>query len=372
MAQEAPAAKGKKPEPKKPITKGRAPVRLRSAPAAPQPAASLADEYEHNDSQFDPDLDTPSEPQSAAVPPAPAPESAPPAPLSSRPRDPETGQFVPAEPKPEKSPRLIRQAARLGFSTQEIQDLSAEELETRVEAIHEHVLREHQQATYQRDVRQATQPRTFESDPDNRPLIGEPDARRPDEFRLFEEEDQLHPDIVSGTKKLHGLITAQEKRIKALEDMVQQLGQREMARVNETRNQTIDRVFNSLNEYQDVLGQGNYADLKAKAPDALSRRIAVLAIAEREMKDKKISLEQALRDTVKTLYPRGSKPEPASNGNRISPEQWEQAALAAPTHRDSEEPKGERRAAKAVARFLREKGENLDEFGGTEESSLPE
>lgn len=325
-------------------------------PVAP---ATLTEEYELGDSELDPELDQ-----------HPAPTS--PSREDETPRGPD-GRFLPRAPeappepaKPKHSPRLVRMAKDLGMAPEDIDALSADDLENEVYILQRELAAVVASNRANNYVKQPEDPLA----PDTKPRPANKDEQPKDEFAL-DLPEFVDADLANVLKSAFG---AQAKRIAELENHVKHLYGAEIRRQHETRNQTIDRVFD---EFADpaTFGKGPGARMTADSPEFMRRR-ALLSVVQLMAKEPG-TLEDKMHKVRATLYPTQAKatatpapePEPApTNGSRITPEQWNEAALAQPTHREMREPKGERRAVKAVAAKMRDMG-----YGnGDEESSLPD
>lgn len=325
------------------------------APTTPK-TASIVDEYEI---------------ESSASSEAPVVSESAPAPPPTKPRDPETGQFMKAEhPK-----GLVRRAAELGMSEQEISEASTTQLDSLVYHLNQQSLAEARTASQAAVLDRVRSDRDTSgaaaTQQDAGAGSGEVGGGAP-EFDLGINEDDFHPDLVRVLKKMHG---EQMAKIKALEAQVLGLAQRDNLRTQETTNEKIDRVFEQLGDDANF-GKGPVSDLTAEDP-AYARRIAVLNEARR-MSGAKAGLAAQLANIKKAaerLYgsrapappPRTAPPSPASsptatasaaNGNRITPEEWQAAGLARPTNRETDEPPSTKKAERAVASYMKENGMN--------------
>ncbi len=255
-------------------------------------------------------------------------------------------------------------AAALGYSDEEIADTEPAVLESRIKD---------QLAVLQ--LSRETTPSTFQGD-DRRTPLTEPSRTHTEEsgdsLDLSEEEAaEIHGPIARALKN-------QAKEIKQLRAQLNAIHQVEADRANETAVETADRIFG---EDEETFGSGKARSIKADSPEHL-RRLAVWELAKKQ----KGSVEECLRKAREILYgkktlSREEKPavdqRPATDRrvvkDEIDEEDWREAALARPTRRDAPvEPKGTRRAEKAVAKKLRENGQTLDDFTGSEEAGLPD
>jgi hypothetical protein len=336
----------------------------------------LASEYdfEASETSFDPELDG-TDASTAADPAASEPAAASPtASPETRQRD-SAGRFIataPAEPtKHIHSKRLTRMAQDLGIPQEEIDSTPSEALDDTVYHLNRQLLE------------MSAQDRRGKSLGENRPPSSGPpqDADGLADGRDASPEEDIDPDSEQFQhldNDLLNLIKHQQRRIKRLED---QASRQEVSRRNEPLNARLDRAFA---KYSDVLGKGSRADL-AQDSKEFRDRIRVLEIAERLGSDPGTledridrAVKAAFGDRLKTEQEEGGTPT-SQSGHRTGHLERElerrreifQSTVAKPTQRRGlEEPKGTRRAEKAVAQRLREQGLNLDEFA--EENGLPE
>ncbi len=325
------------------------------------PEQNLIDQYEMDDSSFDPELDMPVGAAESGERPA-VPASTPPADTPVvRDRDPETGRFLPLtapEPtRPKHSRRLVQMATDLGIPQAEIDSTPNEALEDTVYHLHRQAM------AHTEHLRRTSVP--DQAPPSGQPVgLGEPAAPpRPEE----EPDLGLDPALYDGP--LLQVLKNQAKQIQALQT---QLSQQERARANETLAERIDRSFERHHTH---LGKGSKSDMKADSSEYL-RRMAVLALVDR-LGEKGGSLEARIDKAVETLYGEAKAPPEHVPAGGPSDELakrrdvWNNAAVARPTQRAGlPEPKGSKRAEKAVAQHLRDQGISLEDM--TEENGLPD
>lgn len=324
------------------------------APAIPKPA-SIVDEYEIEAS---PSPEAPAVRDPALAPP----------PTN---RDPDTGRFV----KVEHPKGLVRRAAELGMSDEEINEATTAQLDSLVYHLNQQSLAEARTASQAtvldrlRSERAADPAGASATQQDAVAAVpGDDRGTAPAEFDLGISEEDFHPDLVKVLKKMHADSSA---KIKALEAQVAGLAQRDNLRVQETTNEKIDRVFQQLGDEANF-GTVPVAELSADDP-AYARRIAVLNEARR-LSGPKAGLAAQLgnikkaaqrlygtRETPPAATPSptvtpGTVAKPAANGSRITPEDWQAAGLARPTQREIEDPPSQKKAERAVANYMKENG----------------
>lgn len=315
---------------------------------------TLASQYEHADSGFDPEIDAPASVGGQG---------------SRKQVDGESASGTP-EKQPEKhahSRTVLRLARDLGIPQAEIDSTPAEDLEDRVYWLN----------------RELTRQRIAANNPAEKPVEKAPEKPAVDEDDLgLGDESDYDP-------KMLALLKAQQKKLKELEkaksehdQKVKAFEEREAARAQQSANDRIDAAFAGLGEdFSGVFGKGKAERMDGNSAE-FQRRIAVLRVAETM---KQGSLEADLAAAVKVLYPSGATAartnkaeadhteEPATpEGDELSPRQkealkkrqetWRNGGTAKPTHRtEKEEPKGERRAVRAVAELMRTNGMLGDE-----------
>lgn len=329
-------------------------------PSEPIKAASIVDEYEI---EAAPVLPSGSEPKPSEPPPSAE------APSSSPPKDPVTGRFVKREAA-EHPAGLVRRAAELGMSDDEITNATTSQLDSMVYHLNQQALAEARTSAQASVLERVRSERDTDSGAPAAshdgagPGAGQSGAPEP---LIHLDEEAFHPDLIAGLKKFAEPLVA---KIKSLEAQVAGLAQRDNARTQETVNERIDRAFQQLGD-EGNFGTGPVADLSNDDPQ-YARRIAVLNEARR-MAGSKGTVSQQLakiKAAAERLYgtkptpkpagePYGS-PEPAkpSNGSRITAEDWKAGGLARPTNRDTEEPPSAKKAERAVANYMKENGMN--------------
>jgi hypothetical protein len=275
--------------------------------------------------------------------------------------DPVTGAFLPepVEPSPPSHPAwLAQQAADLGFDEEDLAQPTA----TLTKQVNR-LLRQRDQLR----ADQSTQ-RTLE---EGRVKPQPPAAEPADEYEQYKEE--VAPQILD-------LLRKQDAKIKALEALGQRLSSVEQfqeQRKHESRTQWIDRLV-ADDGREALFGKGPIAQLKPNSPE-LFRRQAVVDQARRMTGEKAEPKDwiPKIPEAIELLF--GAKPTapptPAptaskqkKTGQRITPEQWEAAALQPPSHRNgAAEPKGEQKAIAALDAKMREAGIHPDQHDDAEE-----
>ncbi len=313
------------------------------------PAQALADEYDIGDGEATASAPSPEVPSGSPAVQAPRTE---PSLLPERGPDgrflsaAETTGTIPAAHQ--HSPSIVRRAKRHGLTEAELADYTPEILEGILDD------REAQIVAYQRQkdvIQSMNPPAPAAADPASPPSpqgsvspapAGDQVDWGTDENGQPLSEDAFHPAIVKLFKQCL-------REIKALKEQTGHLTQREVARENETRSETCDRVFA---EREDLFGKGNRRTL-AKDDPGLQRRLAVLAIAE---KTPGRTVEECLTKAIQVLYGTTTPTapaEPVTDDKRAT--EWANATVARPTQRKpGVEPLGDKKAEKAVAERLRE------------------
>ncbi len=321
------------------------------SPAAPTltPLQQLAAEYELPNSDFDPDEFKPKgESQPAAVSPAAAPV-APPEPVT------------PARPRHSK--RVLRMAEQFGISQAEIDATEPEALDEALVLLQRQLLDDRQ--------RLVAQPaRMKPAEADENPAAPAAPAK-PAAFDLGltpEDEADLHPSLTKALKTL----AAKINELESLKGAVGTIQQREQRREFESFQQRCDAAFA---KYEVVLGKGTFSEQEPNSV-ALRRRQAVLDTAQRD--NQKIPFEKRVERAVETLFgtvaqapaaasspAAAAAPAPTpeqlltrdSQGRitgRITPDQWNAAATARPSHRETPAlPPGKERAEKFVGEQMK-------------------
>jgi hypothetical protein len=173
-----------------------------------------------------------------------------------------------------------------------------------------------------------------------------------------EDEFTFDPaDYDPNVAKALGIVRDQAKEIKQLKQMVQGLARNEQIRQFETAAQHLDRRFA---EREEVFGKGTVRSIDPNSLHATRRR-AVVALLD-QFKGQPGTFDEKYDRIVSELYGAGEEPAPKPSRTRMgvgiaagTEEEWEQGAVARPTHRETRnEPKGVERAVKAVADKMRE------------------
>ena len=234
----------------------------------------------------------------------------------------------PPAPKHTHSKLLVRQAAELGLSDDEVADTPTEELRD--------YIREQQ---YQR----LAQRQTTQGAPPEQPQVTEPI-----DLGLGELANDLDPRVI-------GLLTK-------LASEVQSLKQYASSKTQEENTNRVERAFSKHSEF---LGSGTYDELERDGAE-MARRNAVAALV-RGWEKQPGSLETKIDKAVSLL--RGGAPpktaaKPAapaakpSNGNRLAgftPEEWNAGTVAKPTSREgAAEEKGVKLAKKTFLKQMAE------------------
>jgi hypothetical protein len=327
------------------------------AGATTPPAAadnSLAAEYEIGDTGFDPALDgRQGEP---ARTPAGGKEAPPPA----------------APAKPKHPDRLLKRAAELEIDADTIGSLDTDALDNMV----------YERLTAQREEARKTSRELLVSNRD--PATGQfvkvekppepvapataapPGATAPAALTL--DKDALEDlEAAPGLKRFLESVVAE---LHATKGHLEQMGRRELARLNETRTQQIDRVFGGLAGFEAVFGKGTAAQVKGTPQ--FDNRLEVLQAAEMLVRKGK-PLEDAITTAAKVLYADKAKPaapqSPPPPPSGPTAEEWDNAGLVRPTHRTEQRPKGEARAIAHAAAKLKEIGLGTEDG---EDAGLPD
>jgi len=261
-----------------------------------------------------------------------------------------------------------------GIPDAEINDMSPAELERSVFHMHRLAQNLRRDNDRQQIMQQATEPKF-----DQNLIAREPGTETPRDPGVDEElgfdPTEYDPHIVGALKRL-------AKENKELRGLVGQVVQREQFRQNVEVGNRIDKAFFSLGEaFKPYFGDLPMAQM-TKADAEGHRRMAVLKVVEGMAKEPG-TLEQKISKAAKLLYPttapepRQTRTEPPAqtNGTRISPEEWEAARVARPTHRGgAPEPKekGYDAAVKGVARAMQDMQASGDTSGETSLDGFPD
>lgn len=282
------------------------------------------------------------------------------------PRD-DKGRFLPSSPEPvtqasvqPKHPAyLVNQAKQFGFSDEEIEEFSQNQLgntmwrlQQRQEAMRDQSARD--RAIVDPPTRQAPPP-----------------APEPEENLTDEGWD---PEL----NKRFKILQDQRKEMAALKAEIATLKESDKRRVISDEARIIDQCFEKLGaDYESVFGKGSIQDLAPESPERVRRQAAHLAAIQ----SNDGSYLSRLHKTAKLMFPPKAKEvakpaneyeTPPTNGvkPRITQEEWDDAALAKPTARKATElPHGEERARRNLAKKLAEQeavksdsGVSLDDF----------
>lgn len=302
--------------------------------------ANLLQEYELEDAGFDDEIDIipQSKPKAEAKP------------------TPEPTEAKPAAPEPKKHPAsMVRLAEDLGVSKEEIDSLDTEVLGERV---------------YQmtRNLRAAPQQQATAPPPAKQP---EPEE---EEIDLELDPEEYDEGLIKAMKKVSSVATKQIKELKAkLEAAEAEKAQQYQASLYEQ----IDNAFVSLG-MDTVFGKAKRHELKPGSAEMVRRQAVLASLQASPIQGK--SPAEAIAIRAKELFGSAQAPAPeqkAEGAKSTTPsytrEQWNSAGLAKPTDRQTpNEPKGVKRATRAVAEKMREQGFEADDYLSTEEAGLPD
>ncbi len=320
-------------------------------PAATEPAPApvltpaqqahqrLVDEYELPDSSYNPDTASVPSPVPQPVPAVASPEPA-------------------APTKPQHSARAVRLAQQFGIPQVQIDATSPDALKEALAVMTSQALEDRQRLM-------SLQPQRGSADA--APAAAAP-APTPKEFDLGitpEQAERWDPDFLAVVKKMGEEI----KVLRQLIPQVDSMAQREQVRERESFQVRCDNAFS---KFEATLGKGSYGELDPNGPH-LRRRQAVLDTAARDTS--KVPFETKIARAVEALFgtqpavavaPPAAAPEPGKvlprddkgriTGAAIPVDQWNQAASARPTHRETPAlPPGRERAVAAVAEAMKQK-----------------
>lgn len=175
--------------------------------------------------------------------------------------------------------------------------------------------------------------------------------------------------------QLRSIIKDRDTRIAKLEEKLEAVEKHARRQADEAIYEQCDRAFA---RHEKVLGKGGRYDIDPNSAE-YERRMAVLASVQRDKGPG--TLAHKIDRAVKRLYgavtsspsePVEEELSPPPNG-RFTKEQWNGGGLNRPTHRSGlPEPKGEKRAMRAVAERMRERQITEDDFEGIEEAGIPD
>lgn len=283
------------------------------------------------------------------------------APTDARLRD-DKGRFVPAELEPKVDPKhshfTTRLALEAGLSQSEIDGYTPDALEAVV-------AREYKQLRTERERRFARAaeepsgvPIEFADNPPPKPAEVDPEL----DFK----DDDFTPSVSKRLRKVDAL----EKQVAELTKKLDAVNGHLVAQNQMTVQQKLDAFFA---EKSDRYGAGSRADLEKDDPN-LHRRMAVVKLAESIMAQGE-SPVSALKRADKIIYgdkPAEPKPAAALKPDEPTPREreWAEGGVARPTQQvPPEEPKGKRRAVRAVAEIMRDRA---SANGADEYRDLPE
>lgn len=318
-------------------------------------AQSLVDQYKFGDdidtgTEVDENADT----EASVSPPGAAKPVAEDQPLPPRGPD---GKFLPKAESPAIPARLQRMAEELGFSEDDLEGASKEQVEEWVYAANKAALkaRKSERYTERPEREQSTTP-------------ANQDANEFDQVI----ESGFPPELVD-------LVRKQSSRIDQLEKMVGQLSSMERGRQVETFASKLDAAIDKMS-MPTLFGSGRGTDMD---PDSLEfkRRVKIAEEVERDKSKKplqaKVEAAGMLFGYSKTAKPpisanqRQSAPSSASvaptNGHSDDEDfekDWAGAALARPTARIEKEPKGEKKAVATAREYMRNNGMLDDDESG--------
>lgn len=320
---------------------------------APEPAPSkpisLVEQYELGDDIAPTDDDIPVEAQPKAQ------KTPVEAETPARPRGPD-GKFLPAD-APKESPkipaRLTRQAEELGFSEDDLEGATKEQVEDWIFAANKAQAKA-RKAESLMEVRERKKPAEIEGDPSGN--VASDDGLT---------EDMFSSDIIAEFRK-------RDARIAELEKMVGQLGKVEHSRQVESFASQFDAAVEKL-EMPQMFGTGRGIEMDTDSLE-FKRRVKMVEEVAKDKSDKpmrvKVEAAAALFGFSKSA-PAPAKPAPPTNGHtdEITEADWRDATLARPTSRKATEPKGERKAVATAAEYMRRNG-MVDEDDVTKDGFL--
>ncbi len=305
----------------------------------------------------------------------------------------------PATPK--HSPRSLRLAREYGISDGELAKLSPEDLEDRLEGISRQLLADNRAFHREQVIRGNNQ-----TPKEQAPL---PPPKPKDEIEdilgeLADPEKGLDPRVVKLFRHLNA--KGQAPDLSELQETVKILKETETKRQQSHMADVLDAGFSELGEtYAKLVGVESGLDLDPQGPQ-MKKRLAIIQAAGITQEDTPRKIKAKIKASAEALYgdvlptqapaqqpntpadpyasamngshtgnPRMSQPAPTkqappkdpSTGRFVSKEDWEQAATARPTHREFEEPKGVRRAEKAVGRVLAEQDGGSDGYSADQD-----
>ncbi len=179
--------------------------------------------------------------------------------------------------------------------------------------------------------------------------------------------EEFDPRLIGALKKVAG-------KNKKLEEELASYRQVHQEQQRESTRKHLDNLFDEIaDDYGHIFGAG---DSRKLTNDQMGPRVKAVAAMEgirnsyRQLK-LEIPSDEELRDmAVKGMFGAGQaqEPTPAKPARAAAPkaltqrqEEWSNQGLAVPTARNSELPKGEARAIKAIRSFQKERGVQTDE-----------
>lgn len=277
-----------------------------------------------------------------------------PPPLSGVSPEPDQSSPVPApEPTRHQHPSyLAKMAESHGISREEMDSMPTDFLGEMVDRLHRQQQRLSQEFA---TAKQLGQPR-------QQPAAAPPPVLEEEAIDLGINEEDYAPEFVTAMKKVasHG-----NKKLKALEEKLQQYEQRDLARQQETFNQMVDRRFNEDASLAKVFGKGTIGEIKSSNQKAAARRLEVVKLVDAlRMGGDQRSFDEIF-DEAKAFKLSSWKvtpsmdgvipPAPAPEVPALTQQQkdWLAASTQKPTSRVAgQEPPGVKKARSSVAKAL--------------------
>jgi hypothetical protein len=347
----------------------------KSATEAPAetPEERLIREFELPSSKFDADLD--SDPTEVDEP-----STAPPRGAVDQGRNPD-GTFKPKTYQ--HSGLLLKQATDAGLTLDQARETPAEDLRTYIQG------QQFTRFNSQRETSSVTMPRASEVEDeevaiawDKHPLTGKPMTNEDGSPMTEADYDPL---FVHLRKDYEQFKAAVIKRLGGVESHLTQQGNRE----------ALSQADQFFSKYPEIYGTGATEDLDPNGPEAASRQSVFARMqAIPQTQRAKTTFKKELVNAHNVLHGRFVKkttddgelaPRPPVNrvaatlngkGKHPTTEEWEEAGLVRPSHRDeSELPRGEERAMRAVKEKLKTRRIVLDDEedpGDRHHNNLPD
>jgi hypothetical protein len=298
---------------------------------------------------------------------------------------------TPAEPPPDIHPSwLYSVASDLGITKEECDELSPGALGNAIRRARRAEQGASRQASRD-DVRMSARGNSW-TEPHN--PAPEPPAPVEDPFDLTGIEDQLDPKFRRYLKALK----ERADKVDALEQQLAGFGQREQQRELTSNAQVLDAAFEALgDEYKDVFGDGDAAELGPEHAAEMKRRVHVVQDALGNTPAQSLTrrqLHKKIKEAAEMLFPKqaggrtpaaGGRAEPpdpyaaaqqqaprparrqapsappaprASNRAVPTEQEWDDATLAQPTQRrGGSEPNGRAKAIRSVQEIMRQGGD---------------